>query len=69
MTVHSVKIKTFSRTTLTTTSYSYEKLRINNSVLTRYADEGSMNGNRYGYLTPTEDSEGYVKDTGSCDFR
>ncbi len=61
---------TFSRTTLTTTSYSYEKLRISNSDLTRYADNGRyMDGNRYGYLTPTEDSAGYVKDTGSCDFR
>lgn len=61
---------TFSRSTLTTTSYSYEKLRKSNSVLTRYADEGTMDGNRYGYITPVvEDSDGYVIDTGSCDFR
>jgi hypothetical protein len=60
---------TFSRSTLTTTNYSYEKLRLSTSTLLRYADEGTMNGNRYGYLTPTEDSDGYVIDTGSCDFR
>lgn len=60
---------TFSRSTLTTKSYSYEKLRISNSTLSRYADEGTMDGSRYGYLPPTEDSDGYVIDTGSCDFR
>ncbi|ABR50251.1 hypothetical protein Amet_4170 [Alkaliphilus metalliredigens QYMF] len=60
---------TFSKSTLTTTSYTYEKLRISNSKLLRYADEGTMDRSRYGYLPPTEDSGGYVIDTGSCDFR
>lgn len=62
---------TFSRSTLTTTSYSYEKLRLTNSEILRYADDGvTMDGNRYGYVTPVvEDSDGYVIDTGSCDFR
>jgi len=60
---------TFSRSTLTSTNYEYTKLRISNSSLLRYPDEGTMDGNRYGYLSPTEDSNGYVIDTGSCDFR
>ncbi len=59
---------TWSDTTMTTTSGSYVKLSTTNSKLSHYADSGTMDGSRWGYVD-LGNVNGFSKEYGSCDFR
>lgn len=58
---------TMSDTMLTDKDYSHEKLTKHNSELKIFSDEGRMDGYKYGERT--SESNGFIVDMGSCDFR